>query len=201
MSGFLQFMRDMLEAGRARLRQPPRLPDEERAATVNLLAAAFRDHRRDVAGPPLDFVPRVALEAAGFTAWACWFLVHRGEAAGEVERQLVLPRPPASAADHLSADLVFRYLPIVHRRARALDPQDVLTTRLEQLLRRWPLSGVLANLDEGPDGAVDLGGHSGLCLLYAERLVENHRPGWMVDGPTRPYIELVFAERGLRRLP
>jgi hypothetical protein len=191
----------MLHTGNVRLRTPPQRTDAERTSALQLLEAAFREHRLTIAGPALDCVPEILLATAEFAAWACWFLVHRGEPAREVERALTLSRRPVSAADHLSGDVVLRLLPPVHRRARALDPQDVLTRRLEQLLRQWPLSGVLADLDEGPSDAVDLGGHPGLCLLYAERLADRRRPGWVMDGPTRPYIELVFAERGIRGLP
>jgi hypothetical protein len=42
-----------------------------------------------------------------------------------------------------------------------------------------------------------LGGHPGLLLLYAERLAEHLRPEWVPDGPARPYVELVFTQRGL----
>jgi hypothetical protein len=71
----------------------------------------------------------------------------------------------------------------------------VLTTRLEEVFRRWPLSGVLSDLDEGPT-RVDFAGHRGLCLLYAERLATNRRPGWVVEGEVREHIDLVFAETG-----
>src|SRR5438093_406611 len=63
--------------------------------------------------------------------------------------------------------------------------------------RRWPLSGVLADIDEPPLLPVDLGGHPGLLLLYAERLARQRRPAWVADGPAREYIELVFGERNL----
>src|SRR5436305_120713 len=101
------------------------------------------------APPPRAPAPRAAAwprnsrpaapAAAEFTALASWFLVHRGDPPAEVERGLKLPAPPRTAGQHLAADAAFRLLPTVHRRARALDPRDVLTARLEELLRRWPL--------------------------------------------------------------
>jgi hypothetical protein len=199
MRGFAEFVRGVVEEGCARLREPPRLASDEREEALALLAAAYRDHRLSVAGPPIDFAPEPALAACAVTAWACWFLVHRDEPAAEAERALVLPPPPRTPAEHLSTDVTFRFLPAVHRRARALEPRDVLTTRLEELFRIWPLSGVLSDLDEGP-AAVDFAGHRGLCLLYAERLAANPRPGWVVQGEVREYVELVFAETG-RGLP
>jgi hypothetical protein len=44
---------------------------------------------------------------------------------------------------------------------------------------------------------VDLGGHPGLLLLYAERLALRPRPAWALHGPAREYVELVFSEKGM----
>src|SRR5207253_2139359 len=109
MAAFTDLLRGLLEEGSARLQAPPLPRPEERAPALALLESAFRDHRLDVAGPALDFAPAAALAAAEFTAWACWFLVHRGEAPAEVERALKPPAPPRSAAEHLAADVVFRF--------------------------------------------------------------------------------------------
>jgi hypothetical protein len=196
MAAFVDLVRSLLE-GSVRLREPPLLRADEHEV-VGLLGTAFDDHRLDVAGPPLPFAADCALRAAEFLAWSCWFLLHRGGEAAEVERCLADLPAPRSAAEHLSADLLFRFLPQVHRRARAVDPEDPLTRRLEDTLRRWPLSGVLADLDNPPHGPVELDGHRGLLLLYAERLVERPRPAWMPASPLgRQVAELVFAERGL----
>jgi hypothetical protein len=88
-------------------------------------------------------------------------------------------------------------VPQVHRRAkRAAD--EVLTKRLEEWLRLYPLSGVLADLEEGPLTPVTLDQHSGLLLLYAERLAERVRPAWVPEGPALASVEMIFAERGLQ---
>ena len=69
------------------------------------------------------------------------------------------------------------------------------------MLARWPLSGVLADLPGPPTAALDFGGHPGLQLLYAERLVGRERPAWVPPGgPARERAELVFRGRG-RSLP
>ncbi len=197
MPAFATFLRVLLEQGSARLREPPRLGPGEREAVLAHLGTAFGDHVLDIAGPPLVFVPAVALRAAEWAAWACWFLVHRGEPAAAVERALPIFAPGNDPSEHATADVVLRLLPQVHRRARAASLDDPLTVRLEELLRRWPLSGVLADLDAGPLTAVELGGHPGLLLLYAERLARHPRPAWRVEGPARDWIDLVFNERGL----
>jgi hypothetical protein len=197
MAAFTQLVTHLLREGNVRLSEPPRLPPGERDGVLAALAAEHAAHALDVAGPPLPFVPAVALAATEFLAWACWFLVHRGEPAAGVERTLPALAGPHGAAEHLSGDVVLRFLGGVYRRARAAGAQDVLTARTEDVLRRWPLSGVLADLDAPPAAPLDLGGHPGLVLLYAERLAGRPRPAWVGEGAVREVVELVFAERGL----
>jgi hypothetical protein len=197
MAAFTELVRRLLQEGGVRLREPPRLAAEEREDVLALLASAYADHCLDVAGPAIAFSPDCALRAVEFLAWSCWFLLHRGEPAEAVDRALPRLPSPRSAAEHLNADLVYRFLPQVHRRARAADPQDRLTQRLEDALRRWPLSGVLADLDDPPLVDVELDGHPGLQLLYAERLADHSRVAWVVEGGLHDCIEWVFAQRGL----
>jgi hypothetical protein len=167
---------------------------------ANCLAPAFADYRLDVAGPPIDFDPVTAASAANALCWACWFLVSHREADADVEREVSMPVRPATAAQHLSADLLFRYLPQVHRRARAVAADDVLTLCLARLLRNWPLSGVLSDVIDGPDEPPDLAGHLGLQLLYAERLARTEKPAWAPAASARGHVELVYGRLG-RPLP
>jgi hypothetical protein len=147
-----------------------------------------------VAGPPLAFDADVALAAAEFVRQACWFLVHRGEPDEEVARRLTLP-PPASDAQHLSADLVLRFLPGVQARAQALAPDDPLAVILKEVLRQWPLSGVLAAVTEAPLTPPEFD-HPGLRLLYAERLAAHAKPAWRPREPGLEYVRLVYREQG-----
>lgn len=197
MASFVEFLRTVLTDGRVVLRQRPRIEAAERAEARVLLADAYDDYRLDVAGPPLPFDAATALGMAERLWLACWFLLRRDEPPEAVERALAPPPPPASAAQHLSADLVLRFLPQVHRRARALAPTDGLTRRLTELLRDWPLSGVLSDVEEGPRTAPLFDGHPGLLLLYAERLAGRPRPAWVPAGAALPYVALAFAERNL----
>jgi hypothetical protein len=64
------------------------------------------------------------------------------------------------------------------------------------VLRRWPLSGVLADIEQGPLTALDFSGHAGLLLLYAERLARHERPTWFPTGAAKEYLELVWTELG-----
>jgi hypothetical protein len=195
---FVEFLLRLLEEGSVALAAPPTLAGADRDAATAVLSAAFARHALDVAGPPLAFDAAAALSAAECVGRACWFLVSHGERPELVSTALALPPPGESPERHLSADVVLRFLPAVHRRARALAPDDVLTRSLEKLLRGWPLSGLLADVAEAPLTPPTFGGHAGLLLLYAERLGGHVRPAWVPDGPARPYIELVFAESGLR---
>jgi hypothetical protein len=114
-----------------------------------------------------------------------------------------MPLTPTTPAQHLSADLIFRFLPALQRRAQALLTTDVLPEALAKVLRLWPLSGVLSDLADGPLSPTDFGGHPGLALLYAERLARHERPAWFPTGSSLAYVELVWQELGkdIARLP
>ena len=135
--------------------------------------------------------------AAVWLSEACWVLVSEDTAA----KLPTLTLPTQSATDHFSADLILRFLPSVYRRALARADRTALADDIETVLRRWPLSGVLADLEGEPTGDTAFDGHAGLQLLYAERLVKSARPGWLPkDGRAREWLERIFSERG-RALP
>lgn len=192
MPPFRDWLARVLADGESVQDEAPALP-ADRGPLLADLRAAFERHALDVAGPPLPFDPDAALAAAVALARACWLLV-AGE--GELPAMKADGRTPAA---HLSADVCLRFLPAVLRRARHAGGEPAAS--LDRLLRAWPLSGVLADLDGEPTTPPDFGGHIGLQLLYAERLVATGRPGWVPpSGPAREWAERVFAERG-RPLP
>src|SRR5882724_6466626 len=135
-----EFLESLFDDGAIVFREAPTSIDKESAERV--LARAFADYRLEVAGPMIEFDLPTARAAAEFVRWACWFLVHRDSSAEEVAARLKLPPAPTTAGQHLSVDLTFRHLPQLHRRARAMSPDDVLTKTLADALRAWPLSGV-----------------------------------------------------------
>jgi hypothetical protein len=196
MSPLAEFLDQLFAEGAVAFRGPPApgAGDDARA----LLASAFAAHALDVAGPPIPLDAPTALAAAEVVRQACWFLVNRDETEAELDRRLRLPEP-SSASQHLSGDLALRYLPAVHRRAFAVNPADALTSRLADLLRRWPLSGVLSDVADGPLTDLDFGGHDGLRLLYAERLASHDRQAWRPTGRTREFADLVGREAHDRR--
>jgi hypothetical protein len=195
------FLRELFDDGRVVFRGRPEPSPRDRTSTLAVLRAAFEDHRLDVAGPLIPFDPDRAFEAAELFRIACWFLLNRSEPAETVAKALELPRPPRTAAEHLSADLVLRFAPQIHRRARALAADDTLATFLADLLRRFPLSGVLSDLEEGPQDVGDLGGHQGLWMLYAERLARRESPAWRPGPALMDHVELVFQGLGKGRSP
>ena len=193
------FLQTLFEEGRIVLKGRPESAEADRAAASRVLEAAFDLHRLDVAGPPIGFDAPSALAGAELVRLAAWFLVNRSEPVREVERSLAMPRPPLTAGEHLSGDVSFRFLPQLYRRARSIAPGDLLANFLADVLRAWPLSGVLSDLAEGPKEVGELGGHPGLWMLYAERLALDEKPGWMPRGGPRGHVELVFAGLGKGR--
>lgn len=205
MATLAEFLKRLFGEGRVVFDSPP-TPDSsdserERAEAVDLLRLAFDADLMELAGPPLSFDKTAALAASEWTRRACWFLVSRGEPPEVVDRALKLPPFSKSAAAHLSADLIFRYLPAVYRRARAIDPDDVLSRKLVELLRRWPLSGVLADLDATPTTPIDFQGHEGLMLRFAERLAGRESSTWAPsDGRGKELLDLVQDANSPRSL-
>src|SRR5207244_1425874 len=126
-----------------------------------------------LAGPPVTLHVPTAQAAARFLANAAWFLGHFNETDAELRSALAFPEKPCSPGQHLSADLLFRYLPTILKRARALGAGDRLAPLLTEVLPYWPVSGVLADIAEVPAADLAFAGHPGLQLLYAERLAEH----------------------------
>jgi hypothetical protein len=194
MPPFPDWLTRVLAHGESVQEEPPALTVVERPAILEVLRTAFEDHILDVAGPPVPFAPDAALGAAVVLARACWLLV--GAEPGE-PAALSVGAKPASPAAHLSADVCLRLLPAAYRRARLRDHTGGLAVELERLLREWPLSGVLADLDGSPTTPPTFDGHPGLQQLYAERLALTGRPGWVPEsGPAREWVERVYQERG-----
>src|SRR5262245_22559445 len=194
MADFVAWLARVLAEGDSVLDAAPSLSAQDRPAVLEALRTAYEQHALDVAGPPIAFDPAAAVGAALVLARACWLLVGDDEAGGD---SLTVGAEPSSPSAHLSADVTLRFLPSVYRRARLANADGALAIELARLLREWPLSGVLADLDGAPSTPPEFGGHPGLQLLYAERLVGVARPGWVPrDGPAREWVECVYQERG-----
>jgi hypothetical protein len=198
MDDFDGFLEAVFSQGRVVFRGRPEPAPAVSARALGRLSEAYAAYRLDVAGPPVPFDPATAAEAGELVRQACWVVVSKEDRVEDLERRLTIRRPPARPSDHLSADLLLRYLPRVYRRARAVDPCDPVVSLLAKVLRGWPLSGVLAGLDEPPLAPLDMGGHPGLLLLYAERFAAQGRPAWRPTGPGAEYLEWVLGATGRR---
>jgi hypothetical protein len=191
MSETARALHDVLFAGRLHFDGPP--PVQLERDVVPVLEQAFAVHRLEVAGPALDFDAPSALGAAALLYHAGWLLL---QPLAPVEgAALAMPLAARTPEQHLSADLCLRLLPTLLRRARARAADDVLTQALTDVLRRWPLSGVRADLEDGPLTTIDFG-HDGLHLLYAERLAQHPRTAWFPHGAAALHVELVWQQLG-----
>jgi hypothetical protein len=186
------FLQGVVQAGRLMLREP--LPEGPAPDAAALLAEAYGVHALGVAGPAIPFDSTTAVAAGQVLYRATWFYLNPNEPVDVAG--LTMPSDPRTASQHLSADVVLRYLPALHRRVRALRPDDELVEKLAELLRRWPLSGVLGDVEDGPLVAPDFAGHAGLRLLYAERLALHEKAGWFPTGPAIEVVELVWQQLG-----
>jgi hypothetical protein len=197
MTSFHEFLTQLLNDGKVVFHSTRAPHDRPRQHDVALLEKAYQTLRLGVAGPDIPFDPAVAYSAAELLRQASWALVNHDDRIADLKKRLTMPIDPTSPAHHLSADLTLRYLPQIHRRVRGLDSCDPLIELLENLLRRWPLSGVLADVADAPLASVDFGEHPGLLLLYAERLSANDRSAWRPPrgGSAWDYYELVIEER------
>jgi hypothetical protein len=196
---FHQFLTELLKEGKIVFRSAKAPHDRISQPAVAFLTEAFKIHSAALAGPPIAFDSETAAAAAEFLRQSSWALVNHDERMADLEKRLNMPGPPRTPSQHLSADLTLRYLPQVLRRARGLNPDDPLVERVANLLRCWPLSGVLSDVFEAPIEPVELGSHPGLLLLYAERLIKNDRPGWRPQRSTLTweYYQLVSEERSM----
>jgi hypothetical protein len=203
MAAFSVFLAQLLDEGRVVFRSQKVSQDGPTARDTAKLADAFASFALSVAGPPVAFDGGVACQSAELVRQASWALVNREERPGDLKRRLRMSTTPRTPAQHLSADLLLRYMPQILRRARGLDPIDPLIEILGHLLRCWPLTGALSDIEEAPLVATDFGGHPGLLLLYAERIAAHDRPAWRPEpsSPAYDYYQLVSGAGPLSRTP
>jgi hypothetical protein len=198
MTSFHEFLTQLFSQGRVVFRSAKGPEDRPLPADIALLEKAYESHRLSVAGTMIPFDAAVGYSAAELIRQASWAIVNHADRIADLKKRLKMPIEPKTAAHHLSADLTLRYLPQILNRARGLDPTDPLIGILEDVLRRWPFSGVLSDVAPAPLGSLEFDGHTGLLLLYAERLAANDREAWRPAQPSLgwQYYELVMDERG-----
>jgi hypothetical protein len=197
MASLQEFLAQLLNEGKIAFGSAKVLHERPTEAALAVLAAAFETTLLSVAGPRIAWDGKVAWDAVELVRQSSWALVNRAERAGDLKKRVLMPGSPVTPSHHLSADLMLRYVPQILKRARGLDASDPLLDLLAQVMRRWPLSGVLSDVQEKPLAPLDFGGHAGLLLLYAERLARNDRASWRPEqgSAAAEYDELVRTDR------
>ena len=194
MGTITQWLTGVLTEGHSTQAAAPTLDAAERPAVERLLRDGYATLQREVAGPPVAFDMALALRCLQVLAEACWHLT-------ALPPESPLPShdlgEPQDVSDHLTGDLLLRYLVSVRKRAGLRGPADPLGEWCEGILRAWPLSGVSMGCRAGPTTTLTFDAHPGLMLLYAERLAARPEPAW-VPPPGLPteYVERAFAEAG-----
>ena len=193
MSDFMEWLTGVLTAGESILPSRPQSPSASDLVEAEAsLLEAFHDTALDIAGPPLEFDPVRAKNAALMLYDFCLYFTGQRPADPPPQDRL---GTPSSASAHLSADTTLRYLPAVHRRLGVRGIDDQTAVLVEAILRRWPLSGVRADISAPPESPLDFFGHSGLQLFYAELLLEKPRLNWVPpSGIAREWVQRVFHE-------
>jgi hypothetical protein len=188
------YVRPLLRQGRLRIGEQPtwRLSDEG----LDELKSALRDQSLALAGPPIVGSLDALIPAIQVTYRFARRALHPEMSPVGSDASLKMPHPPRSAAEHLGADLPFRFLPGLYQRLVTRDPGDELAAALKNLLREWPLSGILADISEPPTSPLNFEGHLGVRFLYAERLVDRERPGWLPLVEESDELDLVCQTLG-----
>lgn len=194
MATLYEFLARLFKTGEIVFERRPAPTPLERSHDLRYLEDEFARYALGVPGAPIRFDAQTALASAEMLRQAAWFLVSRDEPDEEVARLVEMRLSPSTPSQHLSADFLLRFAPQLLKRARAIAPGDVLAQKLESNLRRWPLSGVLAEISEAPVTPPDFG-HEGLALLYAERLAEHDKPNWAPQGAALELLQRVKEER------
>lgn len=186
-----RFARSLLFEGRMRIGAAPRwdVSADDRAALDDALAAGARQ----LPGLLIKTSSEVLTRAVHVVYRFGHRSLHPELTPPDTDKSLRMPAGPASPGDHLAGDIAFRFLAGLYRRIRSRQGDDPLGVAAKELLRAWPLSGVLADIAEPPTTSVDFG-HAGLAMLYAERLAAHERSGW--HPKDRRHLELVGQALG-----
>ncbi len=142
----------------------------------------------DLAGSPSHIDMSIAERAADVTRRACWLTLSNVEDEDEIRHMIRFEGTPQNAAQHLSADLCLRFLPRIHKRLRAAKPDDAVVSIIENILKRWPLSGILCDIAD-PPVAINLHNEA-VMRLYAQRFSQHPKDNWKPADKALEHIEL-----------
>lgn len=162
--------------------------------------------RLEFAGQPPVFDDEAAAWAAAQFYNACSFAVFR-DVSGDVVEDAMAGECPhkLDASTVYSVDLVFRYLPDLVQRAKAVSPADPLVAGLRRWAAEWPLSSVGVSLQnpnhegENQEGEepTDTTGDQLPQYTIAE---ENLEPILNHPSLLQAYVDRIIANRAFDRL-
>ena len=191
------FVRALLWEGRLRVGVEPQLRLSD--ADVEELRTALAIAALQLTGPLLQGSLPILVQAVPVVYRLARRFLHAEPEPAANDPTLRMPAGPRSAADHLAGDVAFRFLPGLYQRVVSRDPEDELVEAIKNVLRQWPLSGVLADITEPPATPIDFEGHPGLGFLYAERLAARERSAWMPTGAALDCLDVVYQSLGKTR--
>lgn len=181
-----RFLDDLFDHGRVAVGPPELSWDaEELDSAVERLRVVEQRVRAQAPGTPPEFERAAAEWSAAAFYRASQAAVFRELPAEAVER--LFATPPADeatrvrAAWHYTVDLVFQFLPDLHRLASAASPADPLVDGLRAWARFWPLSSVGMS-DVTVDSLAGIIEHPGLLALYVDRVIARRDVG-RLDAP------------------
>lgn len=166
---FVDFLRSLTSEGKVAVGSGEPPPIDE--AALEFLCHCEEIARAELVGE----APSLSLEVAAWASLvlyrACQFVVCRDIGEPAIVAALKCPCPEArTPSADWSADLVFRYLPDVHRLAQHLSRTDPLVREIRFLAVSWPLSSVgtpeVSGVDLDP-----FWDHPGLRQLYLDRIL------------------------------
>jgi len=193
MSSLYDFLNAWFGDGRVTYDGPPERSLMRSQHAENLLWRCWREYSLTLPGKAPDFSIDTAYAAAEMLRFSGWHILSPGADQDEIKASVKLPDASDSPTEQISADLLLRALPALHTRARQRQPRSALTLRLEEIIRAWPLSGVLTRLTPGPIVAPSFDDSDCLALLYAERYQKHAMPEWYPAGRALEYVEWMQA--------
>lgn len=169
------FIRLLSQQGRALTRgdlhlHPPTVADL--AATETVLREVAKLAALEAPGNPPEFESSSALWAAEAFTWACGMLIDRAETEVEIPKRISGRQPRgATAAEHWSVDLVFRFFRDLIDRSAKIGREDPLHGQLLKLLKNWPLSSIGTEVENHPKQLGVVLASDCLRIVYVDRVI------------------------------
>ncbi|WP_295222443.1 hypothetical protein [uncultured Chryseobacterium sp.] len=172
------------------------ISEKEESDAADYFEAEFEKERLEFLSDQISFDKKTAVWAAKILYHSVWLHLIRENTAKDLNRLI----PPYSGNRNipaiLSADLSLRFLPQIISALHDADPEDVLMSMLENVLKRFHYSAVGMDLELEPINWEEELKDRTYRKLYLERIVE--RKSYKLA--EIPYInQLLIAEFGLHK--